>query len=281
MKKAAAGIKLIRPVNGMVAALSLVAAQAVAFGTLELPREAALSVFFLVSFGYAINDIFDMRTDAINRPGRALPSGVISRNEAWMITLVMLAAGFVAAIPGGWILTLYYLIVAACLFGYATGVSGVLAVANVLVALLCSSVFALIAVIGNGQDPGWSSVAAATVLTFLYNLVREIIKDIQDVPGDRAAGRDTLAIRFGATRARLIAAICAFAMIVISYSGWAEVLRSEAYLWIVSFGVNLPLAVIFVIYFRTEAIAGAARVSLVLKVLMLPALAALILGSVK
>jgi len=54
------------------------------------------------------------------------------------------------------------------------------------------------------------------VLAAWIHLVREIVKDIEDEPGDRAAGRRTLPIRWGARRAGLLAGALAVTFVPLS-----------------------------------------------------------------
>ncbi len=281
MNKIIAGIKLIRPLNGLVAALSLVAAAAVAHGRLELPRFEAAAVFFLVSFGYVINDIFDQGADRMNRPQRALPSGAVTVKEAWMIAQGMLVVGLGVALAGGTKLFSYYVAVAVVLMLYAKVLSSRLLVSNIVVAALCASVFLLPAWQKNAGLVDWSAVLAAITLTFLFNLMREIVKDIEDVAGDRVLGRTTVPIKFGAGRARLIASVIGLLVVLTSVAAYGALNRSVTYLAIVIVGVDAPLAILFILYLRRDPVVFAGRVSVVLKVLMVPALVALAAAGVK
>jgi len=281
VNKIIAGIKLIRPLNGLVAALSLVAAEAVACGRLELPHVEAAAVFFLVSFGYVINDICDQGADRMNRPHRALPSGAVTVKEAWMIAQGMLVVGLGVALAGGTKLFSYYVAVALVLMLYAKVLSSRLLVSNVVVAALCASVFLLPAWQKDAGVVDWAAVLAAITLTFLFNLMREIVKDIEDVAGDRVLGRTTVPITFGAGRARLTASVIGLLVVLASVGAYGTLNRSATYLSIVILGVDLPLAILFVLYLRRDPVGFAGRVSVVLKVLMMPALVALAAAGVK
>lgn len=280
MKKLIAAIKLIRPVNGLVAALSVVPAASIACGELTFPwRESGL-IFFLVSFGYAINDIFDLRADLINRPKRAIPSGVLSVKNAWVIAVSFLIAGTAFLFGANPICALYYLSVASALYLYAATISSWLIVGNVLVAVLCASVFYLGALGCEVEGKAVGLLILSAILTFLYHLGREIVKDIEDMSGDKAIKRSTVPLKWGPNRAR-VAAIALFGVLIAtSYSGYWVLELSRSYLVAISVGVNLPLALIFIIYMRKGAEEGAGQTSMALKVIMLPALMALLLAGV-
>lgn len=280
MKKVRAAIKLIRPVNGLVAALSVVPAASIACGELTFPWRESGMIFFLVSFGYAVNDIFDLRADLINRPKRAIPSGVLSVKNAWIVAVFFLIAGKVFLIGANPTFALYYLSVASALYLYAAAISSWLIVGNVLVAVLCASVFYLG---GLGCDVDGKAVGLlilSAILTFLYHLGREIVKDIEDMSGDKAIKRSTVPLKWGPKRARIMAIAVFVVLIGASYGGYWALELSRSYLVAISIGVSLPLALIFIIYIRNDAEEGAGRVSLALKVLMLPALVALLLAGV-
>ncbi len=280
MSKLLAAIKLIRPLNGVVAALSVVPAAAIACGQLMMPwRESGL-IFFLVSFGYAVNDIFDVHADLVNRPRRAIPSGVLSIKLAWLTAVLCLILGSGLLIGASTAVAVYFVVVAVLLYLYAAVISAKLILGNVLVATLCASVFALGGLICTPGSGSLAILIACGLLTFLYNLGREIVKDIEDVAGDQAIARSTLPLKWGVQTARIVATAIFAVLIGASYAAHMNLGLSQWFLPAISFGVNLPLALIFVIYWRRDALKGARSVSLALKIVMIPALLAILLASV-
>ncbi len=280
MSKLNAALRLIRPLNGIMAALSVIPATTLACGTITMPwRESGL-IFCLVSFGYAVNDIFDLRADQINRPKRAIPSGDLSTSNAWLTAVIFLIAGSGLLIGANTLTALYYVGVALLLYWYAVRISSLLMIGNVLVALLCSSVFALGALRCTPGKGAIGMIITCGVLTFLYHLGREIVKDIEDVSGDSSISRSTLPLKWGVNMARLIATLVFALMIAVTYGAWAVLDLSGTFLIAISLGVNLPLALIFVIYWNRDAAGGAKATSIALKVVMLPALVAVLLAGV-
>lgn len=280
MRELIAALKLIRPLNGLVAALSVAPAATIACGQLTLPwREAAL-IFFLVSFGYAVNDIFDLRADLINRPTRAIPSGVLSLKNAWLAAVLSLIAGSGFLIGAGTATAVYYVVVALFLYLYAAKISAKLVLGNLLVAAMCASVFLLGALVCRPSGRSISILVVSGILTFAYHLGREIIKDIEDMSGDQAIARLSLPLKWGPDRARIVAMVIFGALIVLTYAAYWVLGLGTGYLATISMGVNLPLVLIFVNYMRQEAKSAARRTSLALKVIMLPALLAILLAGV-
>ena len=280
MRELVAAIKLVRPLNGLVAALSVVPAASIACGELTMPwRESGL-IFFLVSFGYAVNDIFDVRADLINRPTRAIPSGALSINFAWLTAVLSLVLGSGLLVGANTMTSVYYVVVALALYFYGAKISSQLIVGNVLVAVLCASVFYLGTQVCPADNRAIGLLAVSAVLTLLYHLGREIVKDIEDISGDEAIARSTVPLKWGLKKARMIALAIFGVLITATYVAYWQLGLSKSYLVAISFGVNLPLALIFVIYMRQEAQAGAHRTSLALKIIMLPALLAILLAGV-
>lgn len=280
MKQVKAAIHLIRPLNGIVAALSIMPAATISCGTIVFPWREAAMIFFLVSFGYAVNDIFDIGADSINRPNRALPSGRLSPKIAWLVAVLSLVLGSGFLIGASTLLAVYFVVVAVFLYLYAARLSAMLIVGNIVVALLCASVFWLGRISCNPTPAAMSLLICCGILTFLFHLGREIVKDIEDTTGDLAIARSTVPLKWGANRARITAMVIFGVLIVATYIAYWQLGLSRAYLLVITLGVNLPLALIFVIYARRQASTGAGAVSLALKILMLPALLAILLAGV-
>lgn len=180
--------------------------------------------------GNIINDIYDVQTDRINKPDKMIVGRKISEKNAdryyFLVTITGVGMGFyisnVVGHPG---FAAVFIIIAALLYLYATYVKGMLLLGNLLVSLLVAfSLFIIIlfdifpAITTNISEP---QLYAATVIlhyalfAFFLNFIREIVKDLQDVNGDKNAGHNTLPIAIGRKRACYIVfvlisiAICA------------------------------------------------------------------------
>lgn len=158
----------------------------------------------LAAAGNMQNDVLDVQVDRINRPDRPLPAGRIAVpsaiRAAW--ALYFLAAGLAFAInPPAGLLTLA-MVLLLCL--YNLKLKALPLWGNLAVALLCALAVYL------PEAPLLPIHTGFPVLfAFLATLAREVAKDAEDVPGDRAAGLATLPIRFGIPAARgMVAAAC-------------------------------------------------------------------------
>jgi geranylgeranylglycerol-phosphate geranylgeranyltransferase len=141
------------------------------------------------AFGNVINDIHDIATDRISHKNRPLPGNEISLFGArfYAVYLMLLATGSSAFISPAYITaTLLPLLLLIC---YTRFLKGTPLAGNIVVSLLVG--YAVL--YGALAAPGFNRLVIPAVLAFLLNLVREIIKDVQDAPGDSAAGLVTTA----------------------------------------------------------------------------------------
>jgi len=272
---------MMRPLNGVIAALTLLPAVALGSGHVYLPIRIAIATFFIASYGYIINDLFDFRADKVNKPERPFPARKLS---AWdgingaLLCLVLGAVALAGSIAAVW---LFFAAFVAGLFLYSFKISAWLVAANLWVATLCSSAFLLGGLITQASPIRQGMLIAAGALTFLYHFGREIIKDIEDVEGDRVAGRRTIAIVWGVEVARCSAATAFGLLIVTSYISYFACGLSTIYLWLISLAVNLPIVLIFVgLVFRKRE-GNIKRASIALKLVMIPALVALAVAGIR
>ena len=192
----AALVGVARPVNGFIAAAAVlvgavVGGKPVALVGLLLGGGAA---FLIAGGANAYNDFVDAEADRVNRPGRPIPSGRLDRRRALPAAAVAYAAGGVlAALAGLWelILAAAWIVLTVA---YSRSWQGVPFVGNVVVALVAASA----CVMGGISQDALVPSLVPFGLAFLAHLAREILKDVEDAEGDRAAGRTTAAVRFGA-----------------------------------------------------------------------------------
>ncbi len=158
-----------------------------------------LAAAFLNAASNAINQIFDLEIDRINKPDRPLPSGTINLREAWIFTLVCYVLTFLlAALVNRWffIIVLFTSLITYAYSGppFRTKRFGVLANVTIAIPRGCLLVVA-----------GWSSIANPMdrepwllgLVMGLYILGAATTKDFSDMEGDRKYGCMTLPIRYG------------------------------------------------------------------------------------
>jgi len=163
-----------------------------------------IATSLLAAGGYVINDCFDIETDRLNAPHRPLPSGQLSLQAARRYAFALFFFGIVVSV-----LTLnpIAIILAMCgafiLYKYASEIkSSEKIVGNFIVAILTVIPILYGGVIATSAP----RVIFPTAFAFLLVLTREIVKDVEDVLGDRDSGTETsLALTVGVRKASLVA----------------------------------------------------------------------------
>lgn len=174
-----------------------------------------LSTVLIAAGGYVINNIFDQETDNDNKPNDVIVGKSISETQAYnlyfALTVSGVALGFylsnVIQKPG---FASIFILIAATLYLYASSLKQMMLIGNVVVALLLSFSVIIIGifdlypatVIENQQQMKvfFSILLDYAIFAFMINILREMIKDIQDMDGDYNQGMNTLPIAIGKLR---------------------------------------------------------------------------------
>lgn len=204
-------VELTRPMNSIAAGVLTFSGGFVAHGAGILSGSEALltTVAIVVTIlatgaGMAINDVFDREIDRITNPRRPIPHGVVTYKTAliFSIALFCIAGALTLLLP-----VVAFLIAAVnivLLVTYTTVFKGLPGAGNVIVAYLGGSTFLFGAA---AVDRLTYAIGVLFLLAALSTLSREIIKDVEDVAGDRKEGLNTLPIVIGEQRSLVIAAI--------------------------------------------------------------------------
>ncbi len=174
-----------------------------------------LSTILIAAGGYVINDINDVVTDRVNKPSKMLIGSTISEKTAYNIYMTVTVMGvFIGLYLSNVIyrndFLAIFIIVAATLYMYSTYLKQTILFGNIAVSLMLSlsililPIFDLVPIVFPGNKTLMQTVFQITfdyaVIAFIINLLREIVKDIEDVDGDYNAGMRTLPIAIGKGR---------------------------------------------------------------------------------
>jgi geranylgeranylglycerol-phosphate geranylgeranyltransferase len=276
-KRLKAFIQLSRPVNVLITLASIPVASWIAGGT----QYDVLPIFFaaltgaLVTAGAnAMNDSFDIEIDRINRPDRPLPLGVLTPRDAqWMWILVSLVSiGLNIFINISALLIVVFSIL--LLYYYSARLKRTIIVGNVVVGLMTGMAF----IYGGAVIGRIDRAVIPALFAFLVNFSRELVKDVEDIEGDRRELAITLPVKYG-SRPALILATGALALLisitlaVIKYSVY-----SIAFMYIISLA-DILLFISGVMMWRDSSPVRMRQVSSNLKLSMVIGLAAMIAGS--
>ena len=225
-------LELTRPVNVVAASVLTFIGAFVAGGVTTHSAEVAAAVAatgLAVGAGNAINDYFDREIDRINQPNRAIPRGAVSPRGALAFSVVLFAAAVALAVT----LPLAAIVIAGinlvALVAYTEFFKGLPGLGNALVAYLVGSTFLFGAAAVGEIGPA----VVLAVLAAIATLTREIVKDVEDVAGDREEGLNTLPIAIGERRALQVAAALLIVGVLASPVPYALGYFGVAYLLVV------------------------------------------------
>lgn len=263
---------LLRPHNIAAATLSVAAGYAMAGGGSSWPVCLLLSTAIATAAGNVINDWFDRDIDSINKPRRPIPSGVVTPRAALALYTVLLIAltACVMRLParqGLWIA-----VWAALLHLYSWKAKRAYLAGNILVASVVSSAF-LFGAFAAG-DTAAGTVPAAFTLFFVFG--RELVKDCEDLTGDRECGARTVPVVSG-TGPALTASAIIFALLAVAVPvPYIIGIYGKAYLVTMLLSVLPVLVVSCALCVKRRS---PAAVSMLLKIGMFFGVAAFYLGS--
>lgn len=219
----AAYIRITRPVNSLFAGFAVLLGVIIAAGPFDLPSEAApplyiypaliAAVALITAAGNVINDYFDRDIDAVNRPERPIPSGDISPKTALLYSTALFLAGLGACIFTNVSCAAIAVFNSALLVLYAIKLKGVPLAGNIAVSYLTASIFLFGGAVYGLYGLLQNIYVAAIV--FLAILARELLKDAEDIEGDREGGVKTLPMSIGVGKTGIICmALCGSAVFI-------------------------------------------------------------------
>ncbi|MAT39133.1 MAG: geranylgeranylglycerol-phosphate geranylgeranyltransferase [Ectothiorhodospiraceae bacterium] len=279
MQRVAGFISIVRPINAAITALSIAVAAAIAWNAGALLLDALLASiagFLIAGFGNAVNDVFDLEIDKVNKPERPLPSGKISFRSAQIFAAILAAAGIGLSLLLHGVASLIAAATVALLYFYAAYFKRMLLVGNIIVSFLTGLAFVYGAVAVNNIG----AAAIPAVFAFLFNFGREILKDAEDVEGDSAMGADTFAIRYG-MRASLLLATAVYAVLVAAtFVPYVAGVYGQWYLLLVIFTVNIPIFLLIIPLWWSPSVEKIRRICILLKFIMLCGIGAILVGGI-
>ena len=154
----------------------------------------SLSTVLIAAAGYIINDYYDIKIDYVNKPDRVVVGRLLKRRVALFYHSAINFFGVLIGLWLSWYIGLINLLAAACLWLYSNQLKRMPLVGNLVVAFLTALSIAVVNVLYAQNN---TLVWVYTIFSFSFTLVREVIKDIEDVKGDKIYGCRTLPIVWG------------------------------------------------------------------------------------
>lgn len=212
-------LALVRLKNLLLAAAGVAIGGILAQGAWRLSAAVAwamVSAALLAAAGNTANDLFDRDADRINRPDRPLVSGRVSERAAFLLAGIAGGLGLLIAWFLGRDMFLLALAALVVMLLYSPLIKPWGLPGNVAVAVIASLPPVYGAMADHFVRAGYVPFAMGVILHF----AREIVKDLEDVAGDRVQGRRTVPIAFGRDAAFLIAAGAIVLFVPASLAPW-------------------------------------------------------------
>ena len=179
---------LIRPFNCILAAIAVLIGGIIAggFGIFESFNIyiAIVTGFIIMGAGNSLNDYFDAESDKINRSKKPIPSGRISRKSALTFSIILFIIGIILAGIINFVAFLIVIINSFLLILYSSCLQNRIFIGNAVLGFLVATTLLF----------GWASLGRAIniipiivlmILAGFATLSREIVKDLEDIEGDR------------------------------------------------------------------------------------------------
>ena len=217
--------------------------------------------------GYIINDYFDINIDEVNKPNKNVVDHIVSRRWAMFWHFLLSGAGVIISFYISWRTGLWYIVLAnfACvmlLFGYSISVKKKLLWGNLLISLLTAWVILVLCFSEAGYmfhtavDPViLDAHVKITRLGFLYagfafisTLVREAIKDMEDMPGDAKYGCRTMPIVWGVNATKVYTAVWLIVLIAMLVMVQVYVLQFRWWVPVAYSVVLIILPLLYILY---------------------------------
>jgi len=202
-----------------------------------------LATMLIAASGYIINDYFDTSIDAVNKPFKIKVNDFFSKQSIVNIHLLFNLAAIVLSFVVGWIagnykLSFIYAVAAGLLWFYSSTYKKMFLVGNLVVSVLTSLVvllpvmFELPFLIDEEIAGSITAVnlqaariilyttAAYFVFAFLATLIREIVKDMEDIKGDMTGGANTIPVVAGFGTTKYI--VLVLWLVLMGLVGWFE-----------------------------------------------------------
>jgi len=240
--------------------------------------------------GYVINDYFDRKIDAINKPDELIIGKIVDRRFAiilhWVLNgIAIILAGYLSWVMRKPVVLLIYMMIAGVFWLYSTTYKKQFLIGNIVVAMGTAMIplqLAYFEIISLNQAYGeqlimhgasfktlfyW--IAAFAFFAFLTNFLREIIKDIEDFEGDRSYGCNTLPVVTGIKTAKIVSIVLVAVIIwflSFAYYKYLDDPVSKIYLLAT---VVVPLIAVAVLTAIAKIVKNYATISIIIKIIML------------
>ncbi len=266
-----------RPANLLISFLSVLAAGFISVsGNFPIFSAllASLAATLVTAGGNIINDIYDIEIDKINRPDRILPQGKITVKEAWNAYFLLNFAAVIFAAFVNYYAFIIVLLSCGVVYLYSARLKKIPLVGNLTVAFMTGLAF----IYGAVSVGDWEDGIIPAIFAFVINLIREVVKDIEDIKGDSAAGVITYPQKYGIKKSVYLTVALSVFLIIITTVPFILHLYKIEYFIIVMLSVDVILVSFIKSMLQEDVLPELKSGSLKLKIAMVFGLLAIYMG---
>jgi 4-hydroxybenzoate polyprenyltransferase len=233
--------------------------------------------------GYIINDYLDVKLDLINKPTKVVVGQTISRRWTMFLHFSMNAIALVLGIYIGAKVSIAIVIAAVMLWVYSVSLKRQFLAGNVLVSCLAAFVIVINFIYDNSLQE--SLIWAYSFFAFMLTLLREVIKDTEDIRGDGKFDCKTIPIVLGVRKTKILLqyATGIFAIVLFVYTSFYgasypfvhSITRGSFFFYMVAF-VIVPLIVLLYMIKTADTTSDFHRLSTYTKLIMLTGMLSMI-----
>ena len=221
-----------------------------------------LVVVFYTGAANAFNDYCDYEIDLINRPNRPLSRGLLNSNEALLFSIILFIVGSLVTL----LLPLKATIVSVGLalpliIIYSLRLKGIPIIGNMVVSMILGLSFIFFGLSHGNINP----MIIPSILAFGLTMLRELIKDIADIEGDKENNLKTLPIIIGEEKSIFVTYCFIFIIGFGSLMPYYFNIYGNYYLILLIAGVEVPLVIIVYYFMKLPLTSSAIKSSNLLK----------------
>lgn len=156
----------------------------------------------IAAAGNVINDYFDIKIDLINKKHKVIISRYVGRRTAIVLHIFLNLLGIVIGFALSWKVGMFMAAMSFILVMYSATFKRWFLIGNVVIASLLSLAILVLWLMNPDLILKW--ILWYMAFAFFTGLIREIIKDIEDMEGDRTYGCKTLPVILGISKTRKV-----------------------------------------------------------------------------
>ena len=270
---------IIRPLNVMVGSITILISSLIVKynGPINVVIFAALVVTLYTVGANTLNDYFDYEIDKINRPDRAISSGLVLRTHALIISILSFSLGTLIALQLNINSQLVSIgISLPLIIGYNIKLKKFPLIGNIVVAIVLALSFIYAGLAFSNVSP----LILPAALAFGLTLIRELVKDMADIIGDKSVGLKTFPIIFGEKKTIILCVVLSVLLGIGAFIPFITGHYNICYGISLILTVEIPLGVVVISVINKPSIETAKRSANLLKFCTIGGLFSIYIGTI-